>query len=99
MPSCLAGARAARDRTVLFASTPALWPAWPFLPVIRRSGGREELGVLFDAMGVCGLTGLGSAVFACNLFDLPPTVAEFLALPREVYDGAEELADRGWRVD
>jgi hypothetical protein len=30
---------------------------------------------------------------------LPRTVAEFLALPREVFDSADELADAGWRVD
>ena len=96
MTSC---ADRARHRTVLMVSTPALWPAWPFLPVVRRTSGTEELGVVFDARHACGLTGYSATVFGCNLFMLPRTWSEFLALPREVYDSAEELADAGWRVD
>ena len=38
-----------RLRTVLFLASPVLWPAWPFLPVVRRARGSEELGVVFDA--------------------------------------------------
>ena len=94
-----AGVTGARTRTVLFVSTPALWPCWPFLPVVRRTAGAEELGVVFDALSVCGRTGFSSAVFACNLFALPPTLDEFFALPREACDSADELFDRGWRVD
>ena len=86
------------DRTVLFLSSPALWPAWPFLPVVRRSRGTEELGVVFDARSA-RLTGYSATVFVANLFALPPDFESFLALPREVFDGAEELADAGWRVD
>lgn len=33
------------------------------------------------------------------MFALPPDFAAFLALPKEVFDGAEELAAAGWRVD
>ena len=88
----------ARDRTVLFLSNPALWPAWPFLPVVRRGRGTEELGVVFDARSA-RLTGYSATVFACNLFALPPDFEAFLALPKDVFDGAEELADAGWRVD
>lgn len=86
-------------RQLLFVTTPALWPAWPFLPVVRRTRGAEELGVVFDARTVCGRTGFGSAVFLTNLFALPPTVAALLALPREAFDSAEELLESGWRVD
>ena len=93
------GVTGARTRTVLFVSTPALWPAWPFLPVVRRTAGAEELGVVFDAWAVCGATGFSACVFKTNLFALPPTVAALLALPREACDSAEELFDRGWRVD
>jgi hypothetical protein len=53
---------------------------------------------VFDARAA-GLTGYSSTVFVCNLFLLPPSFEAFLALPREVFDGAEELADGGWRVD
>ena len=89
----------ARDRTVLFLSTPALWPAWPFLPVVRRTRGREELGVVFDARGACDLTGYSASVIFCNLFDLPASLGEFLGLPKETFDNAEELVEAGWRVD
>jgi len=86
-------------RHLLFVTTPALWPAWPFLPVTRHSRGVTDLGLMFDARGVCGLTGYSAAVFAANLFALPPTLDQFLALPREVFDVAEELIRAGWRVD
>ena len=86
-------------RHLLVVSTPALWPAWPFLPVIRRSAGREELGLMFDAMGTATRTGYSATVWDCNLFLLPPTFEEFLALPKEVHDSTEELINAGWRVD
>jgi hypothetical protein len=86
-------------RHLLFVSTPALWPAYPILPVVRRTRGREELGVLLDVLGVCGRTGFRATVFLCNVFDLPRTLDAFLALPKEVFDTAEELIQAGWRVD
>ena len=89
-----------RERAVLFLTTPALWSNWPFLPVVRRHPGREEdLGVVFDARRAAGLTGYSATVFLTNLFTLPRTLAEFLALPREVFDSAEEVFEAGWRVD
>ncbi len=91
--------RRARDRTVRFVATPALWPLWPFLPVARRRPGQaEELGVVFDGR-IAGLSGRPAAVVLTNLFLLPPTLAGFLALPREEFDSPDELADAGWRVD
>ena len=95
MTSCVTRSR---DRTVLFLSTPALWPAWPFLPVVRRTRGSEELGVVFDSRAA-GLNGFSTAVFFCNLFALPPSFEQFLALPKEVFDTADELADAEWRID
>jgi hypothetical protein len=92
-----------RDRarlTLLFVQNPALWPTWPALPVVRRRPGcAEELGVLYDLLGQCGLTGYSSTVFFANLFFLPRTLEEFLALPKEVFDTSEELVNAGWRVD
>lgn len=88
----------ARKRTVLFLSMPALWPHWPFLPLVRRSRGEEELGVVFDARAA-QMTGYSSAVVFCNLFQLPPSLDAFLALPKEVFDSAEEVANAGWFVD
>ena len=86
-------------RHLLFVTTPALWPAWPFLPVVRWTPGGIELGLMFDARAVSGLTGYSATVFRCCLFRLPPTVAEFLALPKDVFDTGEELLAHGWRVD
>ncbi len=89
----------ARDRTVLFLSAPALWPHWPFLPVVRRRPGRaEELGVVFDARAA-RLTGRSTTVYLTNLFLLPPDLSTFLALPHETFDGADELTAAGWLVD
>ena len=95
MSRCASGARA---RTVLFLTTPALWPMWPFLPVVRRSRGHEELGVVFDARAA-GLLGFSATVYLTNLFLLPADFDSFLALPHETFDSAEELADGGWSVD
>jgi hypothetical protein len=82
----------------LFLSSPRLWPAYPFLLVVRRTA-VEECGLLMDLVGLYGLYGYGSTVFLVNLFDLPPTLAEFLALPRRAFDSADEVFDAGWRVD
>ncbi len=88
----------ARARTLQYLSTPGLWPAWPFLPVIRRSRGYDELGVVFDARAA-RITGYSATVFLTNLFELPSKFVEFLALPKEVFDCVEELAESGWQVD
>jgi len=97
--SLTAAERAALDRQLLFITTPALWPTWPFLPLVRRTRGKMELGLLFDALGTSGRTGFSATVFACNLHLLPPTFEEFLALPKEVFDTTEELLAARWRVD
>lgn len=87
-----------RDRTVLFLGMTALWPHWPFLPVVRRCKGHEEYGIVFDSRSA-GLMGYSTTVFFANLFALPSRLQEFLALPHETFDGAEELAAAGWQVD
>jgi len=89
----------ARRRTLHFLSRPDLWPLWPFLPVVRRRNGEEELGVVYDAMGAAGLTGYSSTVYLTNLFLMPETRDQFLALPHETFDTPEEVADAGWTVD
>ena len=86
-------------RHLWLVTTPAAWPAWPFLPVVRLARGAVELGLMFDARGLCGLTGYSAAVFACDLSAVPPTVDELLALPREVFDCGEDVIRAGWRVD
>ena len=93
--------RPVRPRDLLVMRDPELWSKWPFLPVVRPSpdGGEAELGVLYDARHVSGTYGFSATVFLVNLFLLPPTLDEFLALPRETFDTSEELADAGWTVD
>ena len=89
-----------RARNLHFLAQPKLWPEWPFLPLMRRLPGRdEEYGVLLDALGAYQLAGHSSTVYLSNLFLLPPTLDEFLALPHETYDTPEEIVDAGWTVD
>jgi hypothetical protein len=90
---------ACRQRNLLFFSTPQLWPCWPVLPLVRRRGGREELGLLVDAMGLADRPGYSATVFLTNIFQLPPTLEEVLTLPRESFDTPEELFAAGWVVD
>lgn len=93
--------RRATMRDLIFMSTPSLWSHHPYLPVIRRSavGDHQQLGVLYDAVGVSGLYGFSATVFLSNYFLLPTTEAELLALPMIVYDTLDELVDDGWVVD
>ena len=86
-------------RDLLFVTTPALWPAWPFLPVIRHTRGAEALGLMFDARGAAGRSGYDLTVFLGNLFDLPAGLDAFLALPRETFETTYALLAAGWRVD
>ena len=88
-----------RERSLLFIAHPGLWPLWPVLPLVRRTRGHQELGVMFDFRGTTGRTGFGAAVLVCNLFELPSCERDLLALPREVYDSADEVVDAGWTVD
>src|SRR5437588_429786 len=95
-------ARRAAARDLLFFQTPELWPQYPFLPVVHRRLGVEddpELGLLYDARGVSGTLGFSATVFLCNLFTAPRAEAEFLRLPRIVYDTAQEIGADGWTVD
>jgi hypothetical protein len=89
-----------RRRNLLFLSRPDLWPTHPLLALVRRRPGQEEeYGVLYDLKGVYGLLGFSATVWLCNLFQLPPTLDQFLALPKETFDTPEEIVDAGWTVD
>ena len=99
MPSAEAGSQE-RARNLLFLGRPDLWPAWPFLPLVRRREGREEeCGVLCDVLGLTGRPGHSATVHFANVFLLPPTLEDFLGLPREVFDTPEEVFAAGWRID
>jgi hypothetical protein len=92
--------RKATARDLFFFQNPQLWQTWPFLPVVRRhASGAMDYGVLYDALHATGHTGYSSTVLLTNLFLLPETEAELLALPKETFDTAEEMAEAGWRVD
>ena len=97
MPKALTLSR--RERALLYLTHPRLWPAWPYLPVVRRRAGREELGVVFDFRGTTGRTGYSACVFRTNLFLAPADERLLLLLPREVYDSADEVVAAGWDVD
>jgi hypothetical protein len=97
-------ARAYRRRTgprdLLYFSRPDLWPLRPFLALMRYpTDGPGEEGILYDAVHVSGTYGYAATVFLANILLLPRTEGEFLALPHEIYDTPEELADDGWVVD
>jgi hypothetical protein len=100
MPSTATADCSDQERHLLYMATPVLWPAWPFLPLIRRSPGKEEeCGLLFDLHGLTGRTGASATVFLCNLYLIPPDLENFLALPKEVFTSPEEVYAAGWRVD
>jgi hypothetical protein len=90
-----------RLRDLLLFRTPRLWSLWPVLPVIRLGAGGADgqCGFLYDARGVWGTYGFSATVFLGNVFLLPPDEAGVLALPRCVYDTAEEICDAGWTAD
>jgi hypothetical protein len=88
------------ERNLLFLTTPALWPHWPFLPLVRRQPGRdEECGILIDALEGFNAPGYGATVFLALLFEMPDEFQEIAKLPKEVFDTPEEIMDAGWRVD
>jgi hypothetical protein len=93
--------RRATMRDLLFLTTPMLWSLYPYLPVIRRNvqGNCQQLGVVYDAVSASGLNGHSTTVFLANFFTLPKTEAEFLALPKCVYDTIDDLVNDGWVVD
>ncbi len=92
--------RPAGPRDLFFFTHPEHWLTWPFLPVVRRhDDGTLDCGVLCDLRNSQGLYGYSSTVFRTNLFTLPTTLAEFLALPRQMFDRPEEMAAAGWVVD
>jgi len=86
-------------RNLQFISNPSHWNLWPYLPLIRDTTSDHELGVMVDLNGGVGITGFSATVFLTNLFTLPQRLEELLALPKEVFDTAEELIAAGWRVD
>jgi hypothetical protein len=92
--------RAATFRDLIYFRHPGLWKTWPFLPVVRRKAdGELECGVLYDCWTVARRPGFSATVFLTNIFLLPRTEEAFLALPREAFDSAEDVAAAGWRVD
>ena len=54
---------------------------------------------MYDCWSVGRRPGFSATVFIANVFLLPKTEAEFLTLPKCVYDTPDELLADGWRVD
>ena len=100
MTPTLCDAGRERRRNLLFLRDPGLWPAWPFLPVVRRGRVEDlECGLVYDFLSTSGRLGYSATVLLANLFEAPRSEAGLLALPKEVFDTADELFDAGWRVD
>jgi hypothetical protein len=92
--------RPATSRDLLYFATPALWPTWPFLAVIRRhADGEEDYGVLYDCWSAARRPGYSATVFLTNFFLMPRIEEEFFALSKEIFDTVDEMANAGWRVD
>jgi hypothetical protein len=84
----------------LYFRNPQLWATWPFLPVVgRKADGEVECGVLYDCWSVGRRPGFSATVFLTNIFTLPSTEEQLLALPRETFDTPDEIAGAGWRLD
>lgn len=94
-----AASRRERERNLYFFGQPDLWMTWPYLPLVRRTAGKEGYGALCDLFGARGKTGYRATVFMGNLFLLPASEPELLELPKEIFDTLDELYDAGWRVD
>ena len=101
MPDVKVYRRRATAGDLRYFAEPALWPHYPYLPVVRAAPGssERECGVLYDAFGVSGTCGYRCTVFLVNLFILPATEPRLLAGPRQVFDTFDELADAGWTID
>ena len=87
-------------RDLFFYRHPEHWPAWPYLPVVRRKpGGAMDLGVIYDFAHTSGRTGYRCTVFLCNVVFVPDTEEQLQSLPKEVFDAWEEVVAAGWAVD
>jgi hypothetical protein len=67
--------------------------------VRRKPGQEDECGLLYDPLASPDKPSESVTVYLANMFQLPPTEAEFLKLPSEVHDSAQAAYDAGWRVD
>jgi hypothetical protein len=64
MQTSISPKQSARARNLYFFAHPEQWPAWPFLPLVKRLPDKPaEYGVLFDAMGMAQLAGYSATVF------------------------------------
>ena len=69
------------------------WNTWPFCPVMKK--GEKDIDNVYGVIHVENLTTIKKA----NLFILPPTKQEFLALDGWTYDTVEKMVTDGWEVD
>lgn len=72
---------------------PLNWPRYPFLPVKRY----RKPGELADCRVIW--VGARTRLVEANLFALPKTKEDFLALPYTEYANIEAVLADGWVVD
>ena len=71
--------------------SPLDWPSYPFLPIKRYHNHNIETAVLW--------TGSLLKATAANIWDLPKTKEEFIALPGITYQSVESMLADKWIVD
>lgn len=69
------------------------WPCFPYLPMKRytKDGSWPECGLIWS--------GAPLRVVNANMFHLPPTAEDFMALPHKEYADAAAMVADGWMVD
>lgn len=79
------------ERQLAFIGDPDLWPRWPVLPVVERSG-QHRAGIIVD--------GSGPTVFITNMFALEGGLIgpQLAKLDRIVYPDFDSLVGE-WRID
>ena len=89
--------REAATKKLLRNPNPRIWPHYPYLPMTKKMGYRPACHI-DNPKGIV-LAGNPTIVRLVNLFLLPDTLIEFLALPFEEYLSVEDLIRDGWLVD
>ncbi len=86
-----------REHAVMIEN-PLHWCRYPFLP-IRRDVANSEDGFPYECALLMATSTPWSIAIVCNLFMMPKTMHELLAMKKYRYASTESLLADGWRVD